>query len=376
MFPKNKKQKILFLIPTLMNGGAERVLVNLVNHLNHEQFDISVKTLMNEGRYINQLAEYIHYSYVFKRLYRGTRLLFNLFSPSFLYKKIIGDDYDIVVSYLEGPTARIVSGGKNPKVKKVCWIHIELNDKKTFSLGFRSFSEAQTLYKKFDKIICVSETVRKIFMDVSRVDKDAIVLYNTNNTSDILQKANEDVDDVYFDPKFINICSVAKIEFSKGYDRLLNIHKDLINLGIKHRIYIIGEGSERIHLENLAKKYNLQNSFIFLGYRENPYKYMNCCDIYVCSSRREGFSTAVTEALILGIPVVSTNCSGAYELLGYKNEYGIVTENDEKSLMEGLLQLLQNKDLIKKYAKTAKERGSYFSLDNTVKAVEQMFNNL
>lgn len=370
------KQKILFLIPTLMNGGAERVLVNLVNHLNREQFDISVKTLMNEGRYVNQLAEDIHYSYVFKKLYRGTRFLFNIFSPTYLYKKIIGDNYDIVVSYLEGPTARIISGGKNPNVKKVCWIHIELNDKKIFSLGFRSFSEAQTSYKSFDKIICVSETVRKIFMDVSKIDKDVMVLYNTNNTSDILQKSAEEVDDVYFDSEYINICSVAKVEFTKGYDRLLNIHKDLVNLGVKHRIYIIGEGSERINLEILAKKYSLQNSFIFLGYKENPYKYMKRCDIYVCSSRREGFSTAVTEALILGIPVVSTNCSGAYELLGYKNEYGIVTENNEKSLKEGLLSLLQNKDLIKKYTSSARERGSYFSLANTVKAVEQMLNNL
>lgn len=81
---------------------------------------------------------------------------------------------------------------------------------------------------------------------------------------------------------------------------------------------------------------NLTDTFTFLGYRDNPYKYVKKADLYVCSSRREGFSTAVTEALIVGTPVVSTNCSGAYELLGKNNEYGIVTENNEDALYEGI----------------------------------------
>lgn len=100
---------------------------------------------------------------------------------------------------------------------------------------------------------------------------------------------------------------------------------------------------------------------------------MKNADLYVCSSRREGFSTAVTEALIVGTPVVSTNCSGAYELLGDNNEYGIVTENDEDALYEGIKKILTEENLLQHYRKQAKIRGQRFSTEKTVKAVEDMF---
>ena len=103
---------------------------------------------------------------------------------------------------------------------------------------------------------------------------------------------------------------------------------------------------------------------------------MKNADLYVCSSRREGFSTAVTEALIVGTPVVSTNCSGAYELLGDNNEYGIVTENDENALYDGIKKILTENGLLEHYAKQAKIRGQRFSTEKTVKAVEDMLNNL
>lgn len=96
----------------------------------------------------------------------------------------------------------------------------------------------------------------------------------------------------------------------------------------------------------------------------------------MCSSRREGFSTAVTEALIVGTPVVSTNCSGAYELLGDNNEYGIVTENDEDALYEGIKKILTEENLLQHYKEQAKVRGQRFSTEKTVKAVEDMLESL
>ena len=104
----------------------------------------------------------------------------------------------------------------------------------------------------------------------------------------------------------------------------------------------------------------------------NALKYVKKADLYVCSSRREGFSTAVTEALIVGTPVVSTNCSGAYELLGKNNEYGIVTENDEDALYEDIKKMLTTPGLLEADAAKAKERGKAFSTEKTVKAVEEM----
>ena len=186
----------------------------------------------------------------------------------------------------------------------------------------------------------------------------------------------EQVDDFEFFSNCFTICSVAKVENSKGYDRLLEVHKRLIDNGFVFRTIILGIGSQIEQLNEKAKEYGVADSFIMLGFRENPYKYVAKSDLYICSSRREGFSTAVTEALILGIPVVSTECSGAKELLGDNNEYGIVVDNSEEGIYEGLKRMLSNPDLLKHYKKQAEIRGGFFSKEKTVKAVEEMLDSL
>jgi glycosyltransferase, group 1 family len=371
-----KKKRILFFIPTLMNGGAERVLTNLVNNLDESKYDISVKTIMNEGRYRSQLKSHIHYTYVFGRLIYGTSLFFTLFSPRFLFKWLIGNKYDIVVSYLEGPTSRIVSGCTSSKTKIVSWIHIELNDYKQFSNGFRSYKEAVECYNKMDCIVCVSNTVKEAFCKHPIQHEKVVVKYNTNETEVIKWMAKEQVQDVDFNSKYFNICSVAKIVKTKGYDRLARIHKRLLNEGYNIHTYILGEGDQREVIERYLQENECLESFVFLGYRENPYKYVSKCDLYVCSSLREGFSTAVTEALVMGIPAISTNCSGAYELLGYNNEYGIVTSNDEESLYKGIKLLLDSPLLLANYREKSLFRGNKFEKKITVSEIEALFEKL
>lgn len=364
--------KVLFLIPNLAHGGAEKVLVNLANNMDKTKFDVTVQTLFDVGvnrQYLNSDVKYIG---GFKRMPRGNTYVMKLFSPEKLYKHFIRDNYDIIVSYLEGPTARIVSGCTNPNTKLVSWIHIEQHTKELASKSFRSYKEALDCYSKFDRTVCVSDTVKDDFESIFDTKKPVEVLYNTNESEKIKKLSDEKVDDVNFSKDIINIISVAKIVLSKGYDRLMKIHKKLIEKNIKNHIYILGIGEEKEKYEKYLTENNLTDTFTFLGYRDNPYKYVKKADLYVCSSRREGFSTAVTEALIVGTPVVSTNCSGAYELLGENNEYGIVTENDEDALYEGIKKMLTTPNLLEAYAAKAKERGKAFSTEKTVKAVEEM----
>ena len=118
------------------------------------------------------------------------------------------------------------------------------------------------------------------------------------------------------------------------------------------------------------------NSFKLLGYNTNPYKYLIQSDLFVCSSVAEGFSTAATEALILGTPVVTVDVSGMKEMLGENNEFGIVTENNEDALYEGIKTMLTTPGMLDDYAKRAKERGKYFNTETTTKAVEKMLESL
>lgn len=369
-------KKVLFLIPTLGHGGAEKVLVNLVNNLDKTKFDVTVQAIFDQGVNKQFLNSDVKYKYNFKNIIRGNVKLFTLFSPQTLYKNFVREKYDIVVSYLEGITARIASGCTDKDTRLVSWIHCKLDTKNEASIGFRNFDEAKRCYSSYDYTVCVSEMVMNYFTETLSFKRDIGVLYNTIETDEIVKKSAEPVDDVQFSEDCINICSVGKIAPVKGFERLAAVHKRLTDENIKTKIYILGIGEEQKSLEKYLKENNLEDTFIFLGYRTNPYKYIKNCDLYVCSSYSEGFSTSVTESLVVGTPVVTTLCSGMQEQLGYNNEYGIVTENNEEALYQGVKRIITEEGLLQHYTKQAEVRGKRFDKAVTTKAVEDMFGRI
>lgn len=368
--------KILFLIPTLGHGGAERVLVNLVNHMDKSVFDITVQTMFDTGIYQSQLDKKVKYIGGLPFYFRGNTVLYKLLSPHLLYKLYIKKDYDIIVSYLQGTSARVVSGCTRPDTKLISWVHTQLDNEQQAYQVFRSKKEAQECYECFDEIACVSETVKEAFIKWFNVVCPINVYYNTVETEVIKNKAKEIVDDIVFSKEQFNIVSVAKLTKIKGYDRLVRILKKLREDGLNVHVYIVGIGEEQEKLQKMIDDFGLHEHWTFVGFRENPYKYVNKADLYVCSSHREGFSTAVTEAIIVGTPVVSTDCSGAKELLGYNNEYGIVVENTEEALYHGIKKMIADKDLYNKYKNGMSKRADKFCTSETVKKVEDMLKDI
>lgn len=371
------KIKILFLIPNLMHGGAEKVLVNLVNNLDRNRYDITVQTIFDVGVHKKALLPHVRYKSVFKRQFRGNSIIMARFSPKMLYRRFVKEKYDIAVAYLEGPAARIISGCPYKDTKKVCFIHIEQPNEKAFAQGFKNIEEARTCYNSFDTIAFVSKTVQPTFVRyMNEVKPEMTVKYNVNEVEKIIESASEKVDDVEFSKDTVNFVSVAKIIKAKGYERLAKVHKRLLDEGLKHRIYILGVGEEQSNIEKYLKENSLEDSFFFLGFRDNPYKYVQKADVYVCSSYKEGFSTAVTESLIVGTPVVTTLCSGMEELLGENDEYGIIVESTEEGLYSGMKRMIEDEELRKHYKAQAKVRAERFSRINTVRAYEEMFEEL
>lgn len=368
----SKKIRILFMIPNLGHGGAEKVLVNLVNHMDKGKFNITVMTLYNEGVNKKFLSEEVNYRTCLHKSFTGVSQFLKLSTPEKLYSKFVKDEYDIVVSYLEGQTARIVSGCQNPNTKLVSWIHVEQHTKKNAARAFRNFKEMNRCYLKFDKTICVSYFVQKDFCSLIPV-KNAEVLYNTIESDKICQLSNEDVETDIFNAEEIKICGIGTLKKSKGFDRLLRIHKKLFDQGYPVHTYILGEGEEKKSLEKFVQNEGIKKTVTFLGYKTNPYKYLKKCDLFVCTSFAEGFSTAATEALIVGTPVCTVEVSGMKEMLGENNEYGIVTSNNEKDCYLAIKRLLDNPDVLQYYKLQALKRGKKFDTDNTVKAVEKMF---
>lgn len=363
--------KVLFLIHDLGQGGAEKVLVNLVNNMDESKFDITLISLFGGGVNEQFLKENIHYKTIFKNNIPGNSKLMKLLSAERLHELFIKDTYDIEIAYLEGPVARIVSGCRNAKTKLVSWIHVEQHSKKIAAQSFRSYEESVKSYQRFDKVVCVSESVKEDMLKLYPMLSSVDVLYNTNDTDRIITLKNEDIDEEIFLENEIRICGVGKVMPIKGFDKLARIHKKLIQDGLPVHTYILGEGSERENIEKYISSNHLENSFTFLGYQTNPYKYIAKCDLFVCASTAEGFSTAATEALIVGTPVVTTPVAGMEEMLGKENEYGIISEMSEESLYLCISNLLRNPQLLNHYKEQAAIRGKYFSKENTVTAVER-----
>ncbi|MBM6937448.1 glycosyltransferase [Pseudoflavonifractor phocaeensis] len=370
------RKKVLFVIHDLHHGGAEKVLVNLVNHMDQERFAVSVLALFGGGVNEPFLSPEVRLLHGHSRLIPGNSKIMKLFSPKQLFRHYIKEKYDIIVSYLEGPSARIVSGCPDDGTKLVSWIHIEQHTMEKAARSFRSPAEARGCYARFDRTICVAKSVAEDFQSIFSLKSPVDVLYNTVESDVIQAKAGEEVEKKEFPQEKWKLVGVGKLVPTKGFDRLLRIQKRLLEEDhLPVHTYLLGEGPERERMEKWIKENGLYGSVTFLGYQTNPYKYIAACDLFVCASHAEGFSTAATEALIVGTPVVTTKVSGMEEMLG-DNEYGIITENEEEALYHGIRDMLTTPGKLAHYKSKAKERGSFFSTGKTVQEVERMLEAL
>lgn len=361
--------KILFLIHDLGHGGAEKVLVNLVNNMDPTKFDIHVTAIFGGGVNEQFLKPHVHYRAVFPRAVPGNSHVMKMFSPRTLHKLFVKEHYDIEVAYLEGPSSRIISGCSDPDTKTVAWIHCTMKSDDELAHGFCSVNEAHNCYSRFDRGVFVSQGVLDAFRRFCPLKRMQVV-YNTNESDLVLEKATESAE---LPGHGIRWCGMGKLVELKGFDRMLRIQKRLLDEGYDTHFLALGEGPQRQELEAYVRENGLQKCVTFLGYQTNPYKFLSKCDLFVCASHSEGFSTAATEALIVGTPVCTVEVAGMKEMLGEQNEWGIITENNEEALYEGIKSLLGDPEKLAHYKEKAAERGRTFTMENTVRSAQEMF---
>ena len=201
-------------------------------------------------------------------------------------------------------------------------------------------------------------------------DRQLHVKYNPIIGEEIIKKGNESLNDITKPCDKPLLVTSGRLVEQKGYERLLNVCHQLNQENINYELWILGEGWERPKLEKLIQKHKLTNVKL-LGFKENPYRYIKQGDLFVCSSVNEGFSLVVAEAMILGLPVISTNCAGPNELLDF-GEYGLLVDNSEDGLYEGLKRLLNNPELLAHYRKQSKERIPFFDSHHCINEIEKL----
>lgn len=364
--------KILFLIEHLKMGGAENVLCHLVNSLDPAKFDITVQTIWPNDS-VQRFREGIRYRACYPVRNRWTELQMRAETAAGLtYPLRIRDDYDIECAFLEYAPTKVLAASTNHRAKKLAWVHCDL--KKGSGNIEEQVRKCAPWYQKYEKVICVSEDVRKSYVELYGNQPEAMVLHNVVNDEAIRERAKHSLPEG-ITPRRKTVVSVGRLEAQKNYAGLLRVHKRLMDAGFAYDLWILGKGAERPQLEELIRLNHLQDSLKLFGYVENPYPFLREADFLVCSSLYEGFSTFVTEAMILGKTVVTTDCTGMKELLG-DSEYGLIVPNDEDSLYEGMVRMLSDPELCAYYEKQAMRRGMDFSTESLAKKAEELFVSL
>lgn len=377
------KKKILFINNSLYGGGAEKILQTLLNNLDYNRYEITLYSLFKENISTNYPLN-IHYKYIYHQfktddsfLYKLSVRLRNIFisfiykylSPKVFYYLFIRGKYDTEIAFIEGYATRIISGSTNKKSTKIAWVHIDLKENHWTSIAYKNYQEEVNCYQKFNHIICVSNSVLKSFKELFPSTNTAKVKYNPINDTEIRLLAAQKIEHTQKSENKIRLISIGRLVSQKGYDRLFSIIYQLKKEGYNLSINILGDGPDKELLENYVKDKKLNETINLMGFCNNPYPYLKNADLFVCSSRSEGYSTVITEALILGTPIITTNCAGMNELLG-NGEYGLITENNENSLYKGLKFLLDNPHIIKRYKIKATERGNNFRLKHLINEID------
>lgn len=370
--------KVLFIIESLAGGGAEKVLSTLVKHIDQNCYDVTVCAISGGGKYEKEVSDSVKYVSILKdsSSYSGLgklwyvlkyKCIYNWLPLWLVYRLFVPKGYDVEVAFVEGFATKLLSASSNKKAKKVAWVHCDLKEFPwPVNTGvFKCLDEEKSAYSKYDEVAVVSEASKNHFIEIYGLADCTRCIYNPIDGRAIEELAalGEKVPD---DCRF-RFVSVGRLTEAKGYDRLIEAAARLLHEGLDFDLWIVGEGSDRVSLEKLIKEYKLADVVKFLGFQKNPYQYLNQCDCFVCSSRTEGYSLVIAEAMCVGLPVISTRCAGPEEILD-GGKYGVMVENSTEGLYEGMKRVLSKSDLSELKSLSA-ERAKSFDLEKTMQEV-------
>ena len=346
-------KKILFGITSLTLGGAEKVLVDLANKLS-EKYDVTILTIYAKGEFEKKLNSNVKLKTIydfqfndmtkFKKKLTALKLL--LFKKHF-YKKYVKGDYDIEIAFLEGPITRLF-GVRNPKTRKIAWIHNDIT--RVFGKDIKAkikIAIDKKTYGKYQTLVFVSKDNRDKFNELYKDVRDEYlqpvhkrVIYNYINPENVIEGAKEKISD-NISTNSVSFLTVARLTKQKAIDRIIRVHKRLIDKGFKHEFYVIGDGSEREKLENQIEKLKVEETFHLLGKRENPYPYMKQANFFCLLSEFEGYGMVIEEAKILGKPIIITDTAAREAVENYSNS--VIVENNEKAIYNELKEIIRKK---------------------------------
>ena len=377
-------KKIAFFVQWMLCGGVENALIALTNELVSAGNDVTIYVIKEKGDFLNKVSDSVHLKAIPMDTNLRTKITVrecldehkywealqfvikhNLNKNEFAELNVNLDEipelkehYDIAVNYhMHSPFLVWYLSERVTASKKYTWIH---ND---FETTKYSIDRLRQYLNCVDQFFAVSNQLVKEFINIFPEFKEKIsTALNIVPKTEIVMKSEMFYPEEYKKDKFLKLLTVGRLEEQKGYDIAIDVCSKLKNAGLQFQWYILGEGTQRKTLETEIQKEHVEDCFHLLGTRMNPYPYFKNCDIYVQTSRHEGYVTTVSEAKIFKKPIVTTDVSGAREQLRNGINGSIVEINTNDIYMK-LRELMESSKLRQKYILELEKSENIFKTD-------------
>ena len=395
------KKKILFIMDSLRIGGAEKSLITILNLFDYEKYEVDLYLLNHVGEFYNLIPEKVNVlnedetykifinnrkksiiSYIKKLDFKSVFYAFlwligaafsRIFNKNLYigwnciskFLKPIEKGYDTSIAFLERKT--IYFNIDKVKAKnKIGFIH---NDYNKYPFNYKLDKK---YFKDYNKIATVSENCKNALINIFPEYKNKfVVIENMVSKELILKLSNEPIINYNIDSNVVNIVSVGRLTYQKGFDIAVEVCNKLINDGLKINWYVIGEGGERKNLEHLIKKYNLEKYFILVGADSNPYKWMKIADIYVQPSRFEGHSVTMMEIKAMEKLIIASSIPDFKNQLN--NDKGILVDSIDEYCNK-IKEVILNNEIKQKYIENLKKENN--ENQEEINKLYQMINNV
>lgn len=387
------KKKILFVTQQLGCGGVEKALLNIFNLIDRNRYECELLVIDKSGEFKDKFPEWLtiheydcpHYIKMIANYYRSPKikpddsfktkmskikwklinelnwisvktiktnisymLIFNKYK-----KKNDYSNYDMLIDFHGyGVFTTYFTAYQKTNAKKVSWVHEQTI--------YGAYKWIGYTYKYFDKIFGVSKECCDNFINAFEMCKNKVeIFYNYLDINDILKKADLDKD--LFETENIKIVSVGRVSEQKAFNRAVEASEILKEKGFNFKWIIVGDGEELDELKQICRKKKLEDLLCFVGYKTNPYAYIKQADLYVQTSRAEGFCTTISEAVVLGKPIVTTSVGGVKEQLD-DDKGGLIVEHSAKAIANAIEVLGNDKEILEKYAEHNKKKNMNFKI--------------
>ena len=385
MTDSQKKIKILFRHRSMEMGGVEKVMLSIVNNLNPEKFEMSVLLSLNQGELRDEFPKHVRKVYLadgkedfsknplmkkIQLFQRKNRLEKFRKNPEIIDRDILKDIYDLEIGMTYNDFEPVLNSS-NKNSKKVGWFHSEIQVPKLQPLVPKILEH----FPQFHYMIYCSEKIKNLMHEHYpnlNYPKESVII-NAIPIEEIKQKANADFLLPNAESKIF--VSVGRLHTRKGYHKLMDAHKKLLNEGFQHTVIIIGDGEELPNLLEQQKNLGVEKSFVFAGNQMNPYPFIKNADFFIMPSESEAWPLVIAEALILQKPIIATKV-GDVESMIEDRKTGYLIDYDTNEIYVAMKEFLTNEKLVSHLRENLTAIEKQFDNKKIFDEVEEIFVNL